>query len=252
MRSPLRTTTQEMVVLLFAETNKIISDRIDPINESDLIFAARSGSQEAFTQLVRHYEQAVYNQAFWILLESQTAEDVTQEVFMKAFLGLSSFRGGSLRAWLMRTTRNACMDEFRRSHRHQHQLLNDTRAQDEIIETSGWLADPHTDQDTFDRFELREILDKSWKDLPTPYRKVVFFVDILDMNYEEAARVMNVPLGTIKSRLARARQLLREKLSPWMEAADKGEFPRIRPIYTFVNCWRHNLLQSLITGQFNK
>lgn len=201
------------------ETKNIISDQYSQINESDLIDAARKGCVDSFNQLVVQYQEVVYRQAYWILLEADAAEDITQEVFLKAYMRLTGFRGGSLRAWLLRTTRNACMDEFRRLRRRGGLLRNRRSTPDGEYEPADWLADPHINRDSFDEFELRELLDQSVKELPALYRSVVFLVDILEMDYQEAAGIMNIPLGTVKSRLARARQLLREKLEPHVDAS---------------------------------
>jgi RNA polymerase sigma-70 factor (ECF subfamily) len=86
------------------------SDKIIPMNEQALIQDAQQGDLDAFNSLILHYQESVFNTALRILGDDDLAADVTQDAFISAFKGINSFRGGSFKAWLMRTVTNACYD----------------------------------------------------------------------------------------------------------------------------------------------
>ncbi len=188
------------------------------MDETALLQSAQRGDLDAFNTLVLHYQNAVYNAALRVLGDDELAQDATQEAFISAFKNLPSFRGGSFKAWLMRTVTNACYDELRRRKRRPTTPLEpDTEDRDEV-ESPRWLADPSlTPEQQFEMDELEHALQHCLDDLPAEFRAVVVMADIQGLDYGEVAVAVKVPLGTVKSRLARARLRLRECLRGFEE-----------------------------------
>lgn len=181
--------------------------------EAASIQAAQRGDLEAFNNLVHSYQDSVYRQAFYLMQERQSAEDIAQEAFMIAFHKLNTFRGGSFRIWILRITKNLCYDELRRRKRRPTIPLQITNRQDEIIESPTWLTDDsESPEAAVERIELRGALQQAISQLPDKLREVIILVDVQGLKYTEAAQVSSVSIGTIKSRLARARASLRADL----------------------------------------
>ena len=188
------------------------------MDEPDLIRDAQHGNLDAFNTLVLSYQEIVFNTAFRILGDEDLAADASQEAFISAFRGLNSFRGGSFRAWLLRTVTNACYDELRRQKRRPTTPLEPETEDGDEIETPRWLADPNASpEEQLDQAELEHAIQHCLENLPTDFRTVVVLADIQGLDYTEVAAVIKKPLGTIKSRLARARLRLRECLQSFRE-----------------------------------
>lgn len=188
------------------------------MNESALIQDAQRGDLEAFNRLVLAYQDAVYNTALRILGDEDQAADATQEAFISAFRAINSYRGGSFKAWLLRTVTNACYDELRRQKRRPSTPLEPETEDDEEIESPRWLADgAMTPEQRAETAELERAIQECLNALPTDFRAVVVLADVQGMNYAEVAAIVRTPLGTVKSRLARARLRLRECLQAFVE-----------------------------------
>jgi RNA polymerase sigma-70 factor (ECF subfamily) len=188
------------------------------MDEIALIEAARRGDLDSFNRLVLAYQDMLYNQAYRMMGESEAAEDATQDAFISAFRNLRSYRGGSFKAWLLRIVTNACYDELRRRKRRPTTPLEPLDDQDEEIESPRWITDPGgTPEEASERHELARAIQRCLDGLPPEFRLVVILVDINGMDYLEAAEVVRTPLGTIKSRLARARTRLRDCLQGYRE-----------------------------------
>ncbi len=188
------------------------------MDEPALIRAAQNGDLEAFNRLVLAYQDALYNTALRILGDDSQAADATQEAFISAFRGLNGFRGGSFKAWLMRTVTNACYDELRRQKRRPTIPLEPVNEDDEELESRRWLADSSmTPAEKFEADELEHAIQHCLASLPLEFRTVVVLADLQGLDYAEVASLARAPLGTIKSRLARARLRLRECLQGFGE-----------------------------------
>ncbi len=188
------------------------------MDEAALIASAKQGDLNSFNRLVLAYQDNVYHQALRVLGDSQAADDATQEAFISAFRKIRSYRGGSFRAWLLRIVTNACYDELRRRKRRPTTPLEPLDDAGEEIDSPRWMEDPSEKPEAFtERAELnRAILDCMDKLVPE-FRAVVSLVDIQGLDYAEAAEVIEKPLGTVKSRLARARSRLRDCLQGYRE-----------------------------------
>lgn len=182
-------------------------------DEKTLIAAAQRGDLAAFDQLVLRYQDMLYQHVFGILGERFIAEDIAQEAFIKAYRGMPRFRGGSFRAWLLRIATNACYDELRRQRRTvqgEDWAVNDDGEEMEPLDS---LDNPGPSlEEQVERGEVRRALEQGLLRLPAEYRATAIIVDVLGFDYAEAAQSLGVPVGTVKSRLARARQGLRRYL----------------------------------------
>jgi RNA polymerase sigma-70 factor (ECF subfamily) len=188
------------------------------LDEPALIRNAQHGDLDAFNTLVLAYQDIVYNTALRILGDEDLAADASQEAFISAFRALNSYRGGSFRAWLLRTVTNACYDELRRKRRRPTTPLEPETGDGDEVETPRWLADPNASpEEQLDQVELEHAIQHCLENLPTDFRTVVVLADIQGLDYTEVAAVVKKPLGTIKSRLARARLRLRECLQSFRE-----------------------------------
>ena len=188
------------------------------MDESALIAAARQGDLDSFNQLVLAYQELIFNQAYRVMGESNAADDATQDTFIAAYRKLNTYRGGSFRAWLLRIVTNICYDELRRRKRHPTTQLEPLDDAGEEIESPNWIADPtESPEETTERAELGRAIQRCIDDLPPDFRVVVTLVDIQGLDYAEVAEVVGKPLGTVKSRLARARTRLRRCLQGFRE-----------------------------------
>jgi RNA polymerase sigma-70 factor (ECF subfamily) len=188
------------------------------MNEIALIQDAQHGDLNAFNTLVLHYQDILFNTAMRILGDEDQAADATQEAFISAFRSITGFRGGSFKAWLMRTVTNACYDELRRKKRRPTTPLEPEMDDGEEVETPRWLADPSlTPEQAAEADEVEHAIQHCLDNLPTDFRTVVVLADIQGLDYVEVAASVRAPLGTIKSRLARARLRLRECLQGFAE-----------------------------------
>ncbi len=188
------------------------------MDETSLIHDAQRGDLEAFNRLVLAYQTSLYNTALRILGDEEHAADATQDAFISAFRNINSFRGGSFKAWLLRTVTNACYDELRRQKRRPTTPLEPENDDDEEIESPRWLADSSmSPAEKAEADELEHAIQHCLNVLPADFRAVVVLADIQGLDYTEVASATRVPIGTIKSRLARARLRLRECLQGFWE-----------------------------------
>ena len=188
------------------------------MDEPDLIHEAQRGNLDAFNRLVLVYQEALFNAALRILGDEDLAADATQEAFISAFRSINAYRGGSFRAWLLRTVTNACYDELRRKQRRPTIPLEPATDDDNTTESPRWLADPaHSPEEQMEQAELEHAIQHCLESLPVDFRLVVVMADIQGLDYSEVAAALRKPVGTIKSRLARARLRLRECLQSCRE-----------------------------------
>lgn len=202
----------------FVAVVKTQSDKITLMNEQALISDAQNGSIDAFNTLILHYQDTVFNAALRIMGDEFFAADASQEAFISAFKSIASFRGGSFKGWLMRIVTNACYDELRRKKRRPTTPLEPNTDDGEEMDSPHWLADPSmTPSQQAEADELEHAIQHCIDNLPLEFKTVVVMTDLQGMDYAEVANAVRVPLGTIKSRLARARLRLRECLRNFEE-----------------------------------
>lgn len=183
-------------------------------SESGLVASAAQGDLEAFNQLVLKYQDLVYSVARSILDDDDVAEDAAQEAFISAFQHVGGFRGGSFRSWLLRIATNTCYDLLRARKRRPTVPLYAVDADGKEIESPVWLTDPHpSPQAEVEWDEFSQTLYRWLDELPAEFRSVITLVDVNGLDYAEAAQALGIPVGTVKSRLARARLRMKERLS---------------------------------------
>ncbi len=167
---------------------------------------ARNGDLNAFNELVVEHQTLVYNLCYRMLGQSQMAEDAAQEAFVSAWRNIATFRGETFRPWLLRIAANLCRDELRRRGRRPSSSL------DSVLEAG--VPEPPDDEPSPDdsalTSELREMLQSALLQLPDDQRTAIVLCDVEGLDYNEIATVMKTSLGTVKSRIARARLKMRE------------------------------------------
>ena len=189
------------------------------MDEIALVNAALKGELDAFNRLVLAYQDLAFNVAFRILGDDDLAEDATQNAFLSAYKNLRMYRGGSFKAWVLRMVTNACYDELRRKQRHPSVPIDPGTDDDgEEMNSDEWLAsDDPSPETTLEQAEVEHALQHCLEHLSVDFRTVVVLVDVQGLDYEEVSRSLSTPLGTIKSRLARARLHMRDCLRKFEE-----------------------------------
>jgi RNA polymerase sigma-70 factor (ECF subfamily) len=193
------------------------------VDEIALIQAARGGDVDSFNRLVLAYQDLVYSHAYRMIGEEESADDAAQNTFISAYNHLASFRGGSFKAWLLRIVTNACYDELRRRKRRPTVPLEPLDDTGEEVESAKWMVDPmDLPEEQVQRAELQNAIQHCLDNLPDDFKSTVIMVDVQGLDYFEAAEAIGKPIGTIKSRLARARLRLRDCLHGFAELLPSG------------------------------
>jgi len=191
-----------------------------------LVERCQNDDLQAFEQLVEKYKNKVYNYVYRMLNDPEEAEDITQEVFVRAFAAIKQFRGqASFQTWLYRITVNLCVDCHRRRERGPQVVRSlDAPVEGEKgeveLEVPDWKYNPEAHLLTK---ELNQQIHLALKQLSEKLRTVILLHDLQGLSYEEIAQIVGCPLGTVKSRLFNARLALREKLRPYLEGLPEAE-----------------------------
>lgn len=164
-----------------------------------------------FEKLVHGYQHRVYGFAYYLLGDREEAEDVTQEVLLRLWNHRDGVDEDRVLAWLLRVTRNACVDELRRRTTY-HNLVDVNSERLDYAAGSGLLPD-----DAAEQADFQERLQHALQQLAEPYRSIVILREIQDMKYEDISEALGLPLNTVKVYLHRGRKMLREQLSEVLE-----------------------------------
>jgi RNA polymerase sigma-70 factor (ECF subfamily) len=195
------------------------------IDESALVMQAREGDTEAFGELVRRYEGRIFRLAQHVTQNREDAEDVLQETFMKAYEHLDQFKGDSkFYTWIVRIAVNQALMKLRRRKTDKSVSLDETidTGEDMVVrEIAAWGEDP---EQQLSREELGGILETAIQSLEPLYRSVFVLRDIEELSTEETAEVLGLSVPAVKSRLLRARQQLREKLTRFFKRKGDDAF----------------------------
>lgn len=174
------------------------------MNEILLISRARGGDRDAFGELVEQYRDNVYRLAYRMCGNAYDADEAAQEAFVAAWRALPNFRGDAkFSTWLYRLTTNAAIDVMRREKRHQ------TVGDGEMIEVAD---DADSPQETVERTEQQEAVQEALATLSEEYREVLLLRYMKELDYAEIAEVLQLPSGTVKSRINRAKAALKNAL----------------------------------------
>ncbi|HEV2289764.1 MAG TPA: sigma-70 family RNA polymerase sigma factor [Candidatus Acidoferrales bacterium] len=186
-------------------------------NESVLVAAARAGDVNAFESLVTRYERKIFRLAQHITQNTEDAQDVTQEAFLKAFEHLAEFQGNSrFYTWLVRIAVNQALMKLRKRHNKDISLDEEVKTEDSVMprEIEDWGPSP---EERYTQRELAEILARVIGELDPPFRTVFQLRDIDELSTEETAEVLGISIPAVKSRLLRSRLKLREKLNRYFQ-----------------------------------
>ena len=178
------------------------------VDENLLLTMAMGGDVDAFNRLVAIHQNAVYGFAMSLTRQHALADDVTQETFISAFRSISKMRGGNFRAWLLRIARNKAYDHFRRQNRRRESSVDEEDAPFLATLTDD-NPSPHA---VAVNSELREALEHCVGGLSDEHREVIVLIDVQGESYDDASAVCGVNIGTVKSRLNRARRRVRDCL----------------------------------------
>ncbi|MDI3269453.1 MAG: sigma-70 family RNA polymerase sigma factor [Bacillota bacterium] len=181
------------------------------VSEKELLRLAQEGQVAAFEELIARHQLKVYHLALRLTGDAEDAADMAQEAFLKAFLSLPTFRGdASFGTWLHRITTNVCLDEYRR--RQRRPKVVDVRPHEGELDEVDW-PDPQPGPETLVlRKEHRQELERALLSLPDEFRVPLVLRDVEGMSYGFIAQTLQIPEGTVKSRLHRARLALRRAL----------------------------------------
>ena len=190
-------------------------DRLTRDDDDELIVRSQRGDVDAFNQLVLRYQQTMFGVIYRTLGDYDAAADVTQDAFISAFRGIQSYRGGSsFRAWLLRIGSNAACDHWRRVQRRPAESLEALTEDEEAQSVSALaaLATEGVEGNPEERVltqELQELIQQSIQQLPLDQRVAMVLCDIEGLSYEEIAAATQATMGTVRSRISRARAKLR-------------------------------------------
>ncbi len=191
--------------------------------ESAIVAELKAGSEDAYAWLIGEFQRPVYGLVYRMVSDPADAADTTQDVFLKVFRGMKHFHGeSSLKTWIYRIALHEAANRKRWWFRHKAQETSIEPAEsdsfasrDEAMQIA--LTDQH--DSPFDNVAHREVqqrVDEELRRLPEPYRTTLILRDLEEMSYEEIAEVLQISLGTVKSRLTRGRQALKERLVPYV------------------------------------
>jgi len=187
-------------------------------NDAFLVAASKQGDQDAFAQLVQRYQRRIFNLVFRILQQYDEATEITQETFLAAWQGLPSFRvDARFPTWLYRIAYNCSLKQL--EHRRRDRALQAAIQAEQVLQHVDDSMRADTELEAHDR---QTMIQEQISNLPAKYRIVLVLRHLQEMTYEEMAEALTMPIGTIKTHLFRARNLLKERL----EAFDRERSPR--------------------------
>jgi RNA polymerase sigma-70 factor, ECF subfamily len=201
------------------EACDIPQDRLELNDDNWLLSGLREGTAEAYELLIASYQQPVYNLVARLLNDSSDASDVVQEVFLKVFRKVGAFRGEStLKTWIYRIAVNEAYNYQRWFSRHRRQEVGFESEDDSGQGYSNKLPDPgRTPFDCAVNTEQHALIEAALARLNPSFRSAVVLRDVEEMSYEEIAEILEVALGTVKSRILRGREALRKELAGQLE-----------------------------------
>jgi RNA polymerase sigma-70 factor, ECF subfamily len=188
--------------------------------EATVIAELKAGSEEAYAWLIGEFHQPIYSLVYRIVNDPSDAADTTQEVFLKVFRGMKHFHGeSSLKTWVYRIALHEAANRRRWWFRHKAHETSIEPVESGDCEFAGEdrLVDPgESPFETFAHEEVRAAVERGLEEVPEPYRTALILRDLEEMSYEEIAEVLQISLGTVKSRITRGRDALRKRLTGYV------------------------------------
>jgi len=188
--------------------------------ESAVIAELKAGSEDAYAWLIGEFHQPIYGLIYRIVNDPSDAADTTQEVFLKVFRGMKHFHGeSSLKTWIYRIALHEASNRRRWWFRHkaQERPFEPVEPGENSAASEDYLVD--RGESPFEKFaheEVRAVVEKALRHVPEPYRTAIILRDLEEMSYEEVADLLQISLGTVKSRITRGRDALRKKLAEYV------------------------------------
>jgi RNA polymerase sigma factor (sigma-70 family) len=172
-----------------------------------------------FEQEFLPHIEALHTFAYHLTLDENTANDLVQETYLRAFRFITQFESGSnAKAWLFKILKNAFINEFRRKKRQPAQVdFEDVRLSHDTEDVAGSEAFADLREDMFS-YLIGDEVTQAINEMPVDFRTVILLCDVEDFNYEEIAAILDIPVGTVRSRLHRARNSLKEKLESYAQS----------------------------------
>jgi RNA polymerase sigma-70 factor, ECF subfamily len=191
--------------------------------EAAIVADLKAGSEAAYTWLIGEFQRPVYALVYRMVSDPADAADTTQDVFLKVFRGMKHFHGeSSLKTWIYRIALHEAANRKRWWFRHKAQETSIEPAEsenaagaDDVMQSA--LTDPHDSPfENVAQHEVRQRVEAELRHVPEPYRTTLVLRDLEEMSYEEIAEILQISLGTVKSRLTRGRQALKKRLAPYI------------------------------------
>lgn len=196
-----------------AEGGNAVSDM-----EKLLVKKSQSGDVESFELLISAYDKRAYNIAYRVMGNEEDAKDMAQEALLRIFRSIKDFKGqSSFSTWLYRIVTNVCLDELRRRKNEKYVSMDSTIQTDSGELHMELCSDKETPESVYERVEQRELIKSAISELNEDYKSVIVLRDVQGFSYEEISNMLDCSLGTVKSRINRARNMLRERLKSSME-----------------------------------
>ena len=185
-------------------------------SDASLIAQAKRGTLDAFNILVLRYQDYIYTVTYRIMSSQEAAADATQETFLTAYTKIAQFKGGNFKAWLARIATNTCYDILRKQQRRPADYLEELPGS-EFYDEPPLANDSPTPEEEAQRRDLNQALQDCISNLNDDQRSALVLIDVQGMSYQEVADIATASLGTIKSRLSRARLAMRQCLQGYGE-----------------------------------
>ncbi len=183
-------------------------EKIKSLTDGELIETAISGREDSFEELVRRYQRPITNYVYRMLSDYDASLDVTQEVFIKVYNSLARYSSDyKFSTWLYRIAHNAAIDYMRRNSVNQQSIEAENADGTYQLQIESPRPNPEQERE---RSEWRTEIESVVKCLPTVYRELILLRHAQDLSYDEIAEITNLPLGTVKNRLFRAREMMRD------------------------------------------
>ncbi|MHB1394849.1 MAG: sigma-70 family RNA polymerase sigma factor [Clostridia bacterium] len=196
-----------------AEGGNAVSDL-----EKLLVKKSQSGDFESFELLISSYDKRAYNIAYRVMGNEEDGKDMAQEALLRVFRSIKDFKGqSSFSTWLYRIVTNVCLDELRRRKNEKYVSMDSTIQTDSGELHMELCSDKETPETVYERVEQRELIKRAINELNEEYKSAIVLRDIQGFSYEEISNMLDCSLGTVKSRINRARNMLRERLKSSME-----------------------------------
>ena len=186
------------------------------LNHGDVLGTTSSEHNSHFEELFLPHLDAAFNLAYWIVGQNQDAQDIVQDAYVRALKGFSRFRGNNPRAWLLTIVRNTAYSWLKKRRRAEERLvLFDEAIHAAHLEVAP--AEPYREREA-------QLIERALKRLPVEFRETLALFELEGWSYKAIAATLNIPLGTVMSRLSRARRLLQQELTRCVESAIGDEY----------------------------